>query len=1616
MGDIFGKVGHGIAHGVDKGLGAVEDGVEVGEQAAGHVVDGVTDDLGRGLERVGAKGLADAVEDVGDALASDLGAAPGEKQLGESAEPDELIHGNPGKLRGVAKHLHDFHAAFDRVGRGMRGLDSSHWRGEGGEAFRKKFAVHPAKWAQAADACARAARALDGFADTVAWAQGQAQDAIDTYRKGKGDSDRAVAGHNKKADAYNTALREHRDPGPKPKPFSDPGTAEMQRAVEILADARRQRNDAGRDATAAVKAALAHAPAKPPPLSRLGDDLMDGGEGMGLELTHVVGGVVKGAAGILTFGRGLNPVDPYNITHPAEYVQDANLTLDGLVSTAAQPDRAAQAAVDDFQRDPSEFSGRALPNLLVGGGELGAVRGGLGAGARAGARDAAESGARKALGDEPGMHSRHEGKVCRGTDPVDLATGRMFLPQTDVTLPGALPLVFRRRAESGYRLGRWFGPSWSSTVDQRLEIDATGVVFVHEDGLLLAYPHPLRPGEPVLPSHGPRWPLERAADGAGYVIRDPAAGLAWHFADRGGSGDGSEGVPGSVVGGSGGAGGMRVAVLEQIDDRNGHWITFTYDPQTDAPHSVIHSGGYHLIFRTIGHGPDVRITALRLADAAPDGGDQELVRYGYDPHGNLTQVINSSGRPLTFTYDESRRVTSWTDTNSRSYAYDYDAQDRCIAEGGAAGHMTLRLAYGIDPESGLRVTTTTTGDGHTRHFLINAVSQVIAEADPLGAVTCYQRDRHNRLLSQTDPLGHTTQLQYDNAGNLTRVVRPDGRESQAEYAPAPAASAEPGTTPTGLPTGLPVRVTGPDGLTWHQTYDTHGNRTTLTDPTGATTTFTYDEAGHLTSVTDPEGHRTLIRSDRAGLPLEIRDSLGAVTRYERDAFGRSVTVTDPLGAVTRLEWTVEGHLSRRIAPDGSQESWTYDGEGNCTTHSSPQGAVTRFEYGHFDVLTARTEPDGVRHTFDHDAELRLTRVTNPQGLTWDYAYDAAGHPTAETDFDGRTLSYAYDSAGRLTSRTTPLGHRITFERNALGQLTRKTVDAADTVDAPARTTTYTYDLTDQLTQATGPDGVSLTLLRDRYGRLHSETVDGRTVTFAYDTLGHRTHRTTPSGTESVWTYDAAGRPATLTTSDRTLTFDRDAAGRERARHIGDTATLAHAYDTLGRLTTQSLRAGPDARQHIARRAYTYRADGHVTAIDDARTGPRYFDLDTAGRVTAVHAANWTERYAYDEAGNQTEATWPATHPGHEARGLRTYTGTRITRAGDIHYDHDAAGRITQRRRTRLSRKPDIWHYEWDPEDRLTGLMTPDGTHWRYTYDPLGRRTAKQRLAPDGKTVTEQTTFTWDATTLCEQTTTGEALPHPVTLTWNHDGLHPLTQTERIAPSTPVSRTEPPTSTLSSLSLLDTGFPAEEAPEEEIATRFFAMVTDLVGTPTELIDDQGAVAWHTRTTLWGTTTWNKSATTYTPLRFPRQYFDPESGLHYNYFRTYDSETARYLTADPLGLAAAPNPTMYVHNPHTWADPLGLAPTGCLAGERSDEIAVIGRLPDTEAAQQWIDHEVLISSVWKPALNDAWVRGIIESRKTVYVGSPLTYENLWRVARNRPTVLAREIRMLTDAGYS
>jgi RHS repeat-associated protein len=98
----------------------------------------------------------------------------------------------------------------------------------------------------------------------------------------------------------------------------------------------------------------------------------------------------------------------------------------------------------------------------------------------------------------------------------------------------------------------------------------------------------------------------------------------------------------------------------------------------------------------------------------------------------------------------------------------------------------------------------------------------------------------------------------------------------------------------------------------------------------------------------------------------------------------------------------------------------------------------------------------------------------------------------------------------------------------------------------------------------------------------------------------------------------------------------------------------------------------------------------------------------------------------------------------------------------------------------------------------------------------------------------------------------------------------------------------------------------DAAQEWVDEQFYAIVTDLIGAPTELVTAGGEIAWQVRSSLWDTAVPRNMLPSPVnrvdrPLRFPGQYHDAETQLHYNAFRYYDPATVRYQQApDPLGL--------------------------------------------------------------------------------------------------------------------
>ena len=107
--------------------------------------------------------------------------------------------------------------------------------------------------------------------------------------------------------------------------------------------------------------------------------------------------------------------------------------------------------------------------------------------------------------------------------------------------------------------------------------------------------------------------------------------------------------------------------------------------------------------------------------------------------------------------------------------------------------------------------------------------------------------------------------------------------------------------------------------------------------------------------------------------------------------------------------------------------------------------------------------------------------------------------------------------------------------------------------------------------------------------------------------------------------------------------------------------------------------------------------------------------------------------------------------------------------------------------------------------------------------------------------------------------------------------------------------------------------------------YYFYQNDHLGTPQQLVAQNGAVVWSATYSAFGETNVDIETVT-NNLRFPGQYFDSETGLHYNWQRYYDPNVGQYIQVDPIGFASGGmNFYEYVrNNPIRFLDFTGFIP--------------------------------------------------------------------------------------------
>jgi RHS repeat-associated protein len=332
------------------------------------------------------------------------------------------------------------------------------------------------------------------------------------------------------------------------------------------------------------------------------------------------------------------------------------------------------------------------------------------------------------------------------------------------------------------------------------------------------------------------------------------------------------------------------------------------------------------------------------------------------------------------------------------------------------------------------------------------------------------------------------------------------------------------------------------------------------------------------------------------------------------------------------------------------------------------------------------------------------------------------------------------------------------------------------------------------------------------------------------------------------------------------------------------ATQTRAYDRLLRPTQIQLEAGTaGSGQVLLKLAYQYDAASDIlskTTLD----GPTAYQYDALSRLTAVTPPEPLQRsqtnpnglpvenYSYDGVHNRLSS---AHQPGpwvynanHQL--LNHGEGTQA-----VSREYDANGHTRRIRESGAEKR-----LTYDVAERLTQVETESGTPiGSYAYDPFGRRLKKT-------TASETIYFHHGEEGLLAEF---DASGNPIaTYGWEPQGMWG---------TSPVWK------------------------KEGSNTYFYS--NDHLGTPQLLTDTTGQIVWKGRADAFGKTTVDAASTVTNNLRFPGQYFDAETGVHYNYFRDYEPTIGRYLQSDPIGLRGGVNRRAYVSaNPIRFGDGKGL----------------------------------------------------------------------------------------------
>jgi RHS repeat-associated protein len=847
---------------------------------------------------------------------------------------------------------------------------------------------------------------------------------------------------------------------------------------------------------------------------------------------------------------------------------------------------------------------------------------------------------------------------------------------------------------------------------------------------------------------------------------------------------------------------------------------------------------------------------------------QDTYLKNYDTNGNLSSITDPQGNITGYTYNQDDQLLSMSrgqgTTEEQIIEYDYVSND-------------------IDLPTKVSQSSTSSAFNNQLHdieMFYNTQYQVqsvvekghSANGAALLRTSQLSYDTSGRILSIdgfADGNNDITQLTYhlcntgEECGQVATVTNAVGDQTQfTDYDAA----------------GRITKMIQPNNTVVDTTYNTSGDvlSTTLTsNSVSRTTTYQYTQ-GLLTNITLPNGEVYSLTYNNNQKISHITDSVGDKQVFHYDS--RDNVIREEL-----LDNTAALHY---------EISRTVDRLDQINSVTTING-TTSYNINNIGLLTQKTDALVENDFYQYDSLSRLLKHTDALTNETSYSYNNHDQLLSVTDAQGNITTYEYDDFGRVTSQQSPATGSNTYQYDNADNLTSST-------DARNITTQYQYDQANRVTQISYPnvgEDISLTYTNaslpdtvthssgqshyvyNGFNDLiqHTDTLNGQnfSVDYDYNTNGKLSLITYPDGTQVQYQYtnERISNVTLLQSGTSTVlasNMSYQPFGPLNQLTYGNGIQLSKTYNTAYQPSNITVTG-------IQNDDYLHDVIGNISQIQSNQGVTDNLDLSYDALDRLITANNTAEQhsYVYDGIANRLSHTQNSQVDNYSYLNdtlLSTINGSSTT---TLQYDN--AGNLLQKGTMLLT-------YNQAGQLQAANISS---NNTQYSYNHLRQRVVK--TLPDSSEIFYQ--YLPDGRLLTETNASGSVYKHYI---WLEQQL---------------------------LAVVD------KTSGSSTAQLLYAH-NDHLNTVTSLSNTNGDTVWKAKYTPFGLGTINEDVDNnginiQFNLRFAGQYYDQESGLHYNYHRYYDPETGRYITSDPIGLAGGINTYGYVGgNPVSRFDPYGL----------------------------------------------------------------------------------------------